>query len=148
MFWGISIRSRCVRRTKSTGKSRRTFPDLERPQGIRVDGADPARLTAAIEAAFVYRGDVTIDRVGDGGRIEGYLFDRREAHDFNRATLRIIPSDGGARVTIPFLDIASIEFSGRDTAAGKSFETWMKKYVEKKLAGQVANLEAEHLDGA
>ena len=33
-------------------------------------------------------------------------------------------------------DIASLAFSGRDTAAGKSFEAWMKKYAEKKAAGE------------
>jgi hypothetical protein len=44
--------------------------------------------------------------------------------------------------------IKSIAFSGRDTAEGKSFDTWIKKYVEKKLAGQKASIECEDLNDA
>jgi hypothetical protein len=40
-----------------------------------------------------------------------------------------------------------LNFSGRDTAAGKSFETWVKKYQEKKAAGEKnIGLEPEKLD--
>ena len=60
--------------------------------------------------------------------------------------IRMIPANGDDRVTIPVDDIKQLRFSGRDTAAGKSFETWMKKYVEKKLAGKVAQIESESLD--
>ena len=30
----------------------------------------------------------------------------------------------------------ALAFTGRDTAAGKSWEAWMKKYAEKKAAGE------------
>ena len=33
-------------------------------------------------------------------------------------------------------DIAALAFTGRDTAAGRSWEAWMKKYAEKKAAGE------------
>jgi hypothetical protein len=39
-------------------------------------------------------------------------------------------------VTIPYSEIAALQFSGRDTAAGKTFEAWVKKYWEKKAAGE------------
>lgn len=117
-----------------------------RPQGLRVDNSDLEQLGEALEAAFDYRGDVTIERVSASEHVTGFLFDRRDEHDPARATLRIIPADGSTRLSIPYADVAAIEFTGRDTAAGKSFETWMKKYVEKKLAGQSANIEAESLD--
>jgi hypothetical protein len=40
-----------------------------------------------------------------------------------------------------------LEPVGRDTAAGKSFETWVKKYREKKAAGEKnIRLEPEKLD--
>jgi hypothetical protein len=42
--------------------------------------------------------------------------------------------------------IKSILFTGRDTAEGKSFDTWIKKYVEKKIAGQKASIECDDLD--
>ena len=37
-------------------------------------------------------------------------------------------------------------FSGRDPAAGKSWEAWVRKYWEKKAAGQTAEIEPEALD--
>ena len=40
---------------------------------------------------------------------------------------------------IPYSDIAALAFTGRDTAAGKSWEAWVKKYVEKKAAGEKAH---------
>ena len=49
-------------------------------------------------------------------------------------------------MTVAYDDIAELRFTGRDTAAGKSFDTWMKKYVTKKLAGEAANIEADPLD--
>ena len=39
-------------------------------------------------------------------------------------------------MTIPYDQIAALVFTGRDTAAGRSWETWMKKYQEKKAAGE------------
>lgn len=102
-----------------------------------------AERDALIERAFDYRGDVTI-RVTDGRVVEGYIFDRRVAGA--DSTLRIMPSDGGPRVTLRYDDIASLEFTGRDTAAGKSFETWVKKYVENKLRGESASLHPETLE--
>jgi hypothetical protein len=32
--------------------------------------------------------------------------------------------------------VAGLTFSGRDTAAGKTFDAWVKKYWEKKAAGE------------
>jgi len=110
-------------------------------QGIVVDGSDPEPLRNAIDLALDYRGDVTITRRSTGEALEGYIFDRTDG-----SAIRIIPRDRDERITIPFDEIARMEFSGKDTAAGKSFETWMKKYVEKKLAGERANIESEPLD--
>jgi len=36
------------------------------------------------------------------------------------------PKDSNAKLTIPYSDIAALAFTGRDTAAGKSWEAWMK----------------------
>jgi hypothetical protein len=59
----------------------------------------------------------------------------------------MMPSDGGGRVNIAYSDIAALAFSGRDTAAGKTFEAWVKKYWEKKAAGEKnIQIEPEKLD--
>jgi len=48
---------------------------------------------------------------------------------------------------VSYADIAALAFTGRDTAAGKSWEAWMKKYAEKKAAGETnIALEPEPLD--
>jgi hypothetical protein len=63
------------------------------------------------------------------------------------SAIRILLPDGDERVLIRIDDISALTFSGRDTAQGKSFDTWMKKYVQKKMAGESANIESESLDG-
>ncbi len=115
------------------------------PAGLEVDASDPERLRQAIEAAFDYRGDVTI-RTRAGESIAGYVYDRRAGPTLAGSVLRVIPADGGARVTLGYDQVASVAFTGRDTAAGRSFETWVRNYVRKKLAGESAGIEAEPLE--
>lgn len=90
---------------------------------------------AALEQAFDYRGDVTITRK-DGTKIEGYLFDRASAPDLASSFVRLLPKDSNQRVRISYADIAALAFSGRDPAAGKSWDAWVSKYWAKKVAGE------------
>lgn len=113
--------------------------------GTVVDTSDPEALRHALDAALSYRGDVTITRRSTGETIEGYLFDRTSQASPAQSAVRLIPKDGSERVSIQADDIARILFSLKDPAAGKSFETWVKKYVTKKLAGESANIESEPL---
>ena len=103
-------------------------------QGITVDGSDKEKLRQAIEMAVDYRGDVTIIRRSTGESIIGFVFDRRLGTSLRDSTIRIIPHGEGPRITLSFDDIAEVRFTGRDTAAGKSFEQWVKTYLRKKLA--------------
>ena len=104
--------------------------------------SDEAR-SAAIDAAFEYRGDVTITTT-DGRTIEGYVFDR--CSDGPQAQLRIIPGDGSGRLTVAYDQIDRLEFTGRDTAEGKSWETWLRQYQEKKARGELANIDPEPIE--
>lgn len=92
-------------------------------------------LREGLEKAFDYRGDVTITRK-DGSKVEGYIFDRRAAATLSQSLIRLFPKSESAKLSIPYSDIASLAFTGRDTAAGKSWEAWLKKYWEKKAAGE------------
>lgn len=97
--------------------------------------ASEEELRQALEKAFDYRGDITITRK-DGSKIEGYLFDRRAASTLKDSAVRLIPKDAKQKVSISYADIAALAFTGRDTAAGKSWEAWMKKYAARKAAGE------------
>ncbi len=97
--------------------------------------ASDEEIRIALEKAFDYRGDITITRK-DGTSIEGYLFDRRTGPTLNESLVRLFPKNQNQKISITYSDIAALAFSGRDTAAGKSWEAWMKKYAEKKAAGE------------
>jgi len=104
--------------------------------------ATPGERAAAVEAAFDYRGDVTIT-AADGRAFEGYVFDRRA--DASPPVLRLMLAGGGT-ATLRYDELARLHFTGRDTAVGRSWETWVKKYINKKLAGEHAALEPVDLD--
>jgi hypothetical protein len=99
-----------------------------------------------LEKAFDYRGDITITRK-DGSTVQGYLYDRRTGKTLADSVVRVMPANGAGRVSIAYADIAGLAFSGRDTAAGKTFDAWVKKYWEKKAAGETnIQIEPEKLD--
>jgi hypothetical protein len=60
--------------------------------------------------------------------------------------VRLFPKGQSEKVSIRYAEIAGLAFTGRDTAAGKSWEAWMKKYLEKKARGEKTDLEPEKLD--
>jgi hypothetical protein len=103
-------------------------------------------IRQALEKAFDYRGDVTITRK-DGSRVEGYIFDRRTGKTLAESAVRLYPKDSNQKISVPYSDIAALAFSDRDPAAGKSWEAWVKKYWEKKAAGEKnIGIEAEKLE--
>ena len=108
--------------------------------------ATEEEIRQALEKAFDYRGDVTITKK-DGSKVEGYLFDRRSAATLKDSLVRLYPKTSNEKLSISYADIAALAFTGRDTAAGKSWEAWMKKYAQKKAAGETnIALEPEPLD--
>jgi len=103
-------------------------------------------LRVALEKAFDYRGDIQLT-LKDGRVLEGYIFDRRSGDTLAASSVRIIPAKERTKISVSFADVAAVAFTGRDTAAGKSFEAWVKKYREKKAAGEEGiGIEPEKLD--
>ena len=118
----------------------------EKLEGYIPPLATEDEIRSALEKAFDYRGDITITRK-DSTQIQGYLYDRRTGPTLADCVVRLFPKDRDEKISISYADIARLEFTGRDTAAGKSFETWVKKYQEKKLAGEKnIGIEPERLD--
>jgi hypothetical protein len=106
-----------------------------------------AEIREALEKAFDYRGDLTIT-LKDGRKIDGYCFDRRiKGPSLSECFVRVMPKDSAEKLSIAFSDVAALAFTGRDTAAGKSFAAWVKKYNEKKASGEKnIGIEAEPLE--
>ncbi len=118
----------------------------EQLEGWVPELASEIEVREALEKAFDYRGDVTLT-LKDGSKVEGYLFDRRTGMTLADSYVRLIPSKDKTKVSIAYSDIAGLIFTGRDTAAGKTFEAWVKKYREKKAAGEKdIHIEPEKLD--
>ena len=118
----------------------------EKLEGWVPELAGEEEVRQALEKAFDYRGDVTITRK-DGSKVEGYIFDRRTGKTLADSAVRLFPKDTDQKISIAYSDIAALLFSGRDTAAGKSFEAWVRKYWEKKAAGEKnIGIQAEALE--
>jgi hypothetical protein len=97
--------------------------------------AGDEEIRLALEKAFDYRGDITIT-LKNRDKVEGYIFDRRRGKSLVDSLVRLYPKSGNQKVSVSYADIAALAFTGKDTAAGKSWEAWMKKYQEKKAAGE------------
>jgi hypothetical protein len=115
-------------------------------EGTVWTAATEAELLEGLEHAFDYRGDVTLC-LKDGSAVEGYVFDRRRGATLQSSLVRLISRRGGEKISVAFSDIAGMAFTGRDTAAGKSWEAWVTKYWQRKAAGE-RNIELtpENLD--
>lgn len=93
--------------------------------------SNTTELCEAIEQAFDYRGDVTLE-LASGETVIGYVFNR----DANSAVpaLELFPKDLPGVRKIAYADVASIAFTGEDTASGKSWEAWVAKKESQRRA--------------
>jgi hypothetical protein len=120
--------------TTETENKHREASTRETLEGFVPELAGEEELRAALEQAFDYRGDVTLTLKG-GEVLVGYLYDRRTGATLSTSLVRVLLKEGGRR-NISYSEIAALAFTGRDTAAGKSWEAWVKKFEEKKAAGE------------
>jgi hypothetical protein len=104
--------------------------------------ANDEEVRGALEQAFDYRGDVTLTLKG-GDRVEGYIYNRISGSTLADSFVQIFPADGSAKRKVSYGEVARIEFSGKDRAAGKHWEDWVKNYNEKKAAGESFALHPE-----
>jgi hypothetical protein len=120
--------------------------EREQLEGWVPELAGEDEVRKALEKAFDYRGDITLTRK-DGSKVEGYLYDRRTGATLADSYVRIIPVNEKTRLNVAYSEIAALAFTGRDNAAGKTFDAWVKKYWEKKAAGEKnIQIEPEKLD--
>ncbi len=91
----------------------------------------PKEIAEVVELAFDYRGDVTIELIS-GESFVGYLYNR-EAGGSN-PSFEVFPAESPSPRQIPYAAVASIAFSGEDTADGKSWEAWANKKESERRA--------------
>jgi len=101
--------------------------------------ANEAELRDAVDLAFDYRGDVTLE-LTSRQKIGGYIFNRNALA--SPPFLQLFPKGQPGERKIPYADIVAIAFTGEDTASGKSWEAWVKKKETERKA-EAAHLVAE-----
>jgi len=114
-------------------------------QGWNPNIVDEKDRLEALEFAFDYRGDITLT-LRDNRVISGFLFDRKIKSTLSDSYARILPTTSDEFQTVAFDEITEIKFTGRDAAAGKTWERWIKTYIEKKKAGHSADLHPDSLE--
>jgi secreted protein with Ig-like and vWFA domain len=92
-------------------------------------------LCQAVEKAFDYRGDVTLT-LKNGKHIEAYIFNRQSGATLADSYVQYFTPNAPEKRKVSYSDIAGLEFSGKDYAAGKHWADWVKKYNERKAAGE------------
>jgi hypothetical protein len=107
----------------------------EQLEGWIPELANDEDLRDALEKAFDYRGDVTIT-TKDGERIEAYIFNRSTGTTLAESYVQYFSPKSSGKLKLSYADIARLEFSGKDRAAGKHWEDWLKAYNERKAAGE------------
>ena len=97
--------------------------------------ANDEDLRQAMEKARDYRGDVTLT-LKSGERIEAFIFNCQSGPTLEDSFLQCFTARATEKRKVSYADIASVEFSGKDRAAGKHWEDWVKAYNAKKAAGE------------
>jgi hypothetical protein len=97
--------------------------------------ANPDDLRQALGQALDYRGDVTLT-LGSGERIEAFIFNCRTGATLADSRVEYFTPGAPEKRGVSYAEIARLEFSGKDRAAGKQWEDWVKKYRERKAAGE------------
>jgi hypothetical protein len=114
------------------------FPsDSDSLEGRVFRPATQAELMEAVEQAFDYRGDVTL-QLTSGQTVEGYV-SNRDSH-VAEPFLHLFPKDDSGLRLIRYTDIKTISFTGKDTASGKSWEAWViKKEAQRRAEAEEAS---------
>jgi len=99
------------------------MPEERSREGWAPRVGDEVSLPEVIDLAFDYRGDVTVVRT-DGGDLSGYVYNRDR--DVSDPYLQLFDPSGVSH-TLRYAEIRTIRFTGRDTAAGTSYEAWLRR---------------------
>jgi nucleoside phosphorylase len=91
-------------------------------QGWVAEPGHGVSLARIIDLAFDYRGNTTVVK-RDGSEVMGYVFNRNA--EVAEPFLEMFDAAGAGPIRIRYAEIATIRFSGKDTAAGNAYAAWM-----------------------
>ncbi|HBP88599.1 MAG TPA: hypothetical protein PKK23_04295 [Nitrospirales bacterium] len=94
-------------------------------EGRHLQPSNDKELHEAIGCAFDYRGDVTI-QLKTGEQVMGFVFDRQD--EVPRPYIKLFLPEAPEPRMVAYQEIDGIVFSGEDTAFGRSWEDWAKKW--------------------
>jgi hypothetical protein len=94
-------------------------------EGRCIQPSNEEELHEVIGWACDYRGDVTL-QLRTGEQVIGYLFDRH--HDGSQSYVKLYLPSSHEPHRVSYQEIAKVEFSGEDTAFGRSWEDWAQKW--------------------
>ncbi|MBI4298854.1 MAG: adenosyl-hopene transferase HpnH [Chloroflexi bacterium] len=92
-------------------------------------------LPRVIDMAFDYRGNITVVKT-DGTEVMGYIFNRN--NDVPQPYIQLFDEAGRGPFKVLYSAIKNIEFTGKDTAFGKSWEAWKKLREKEKMLRAVS----------
>ncbi len=69
-------------------------------------------------------------------KIEAFIFNRQTGPTLADSWVHYFTPKALEKRKVSYAEIARLEFSGKDRAAGKHWEDWVKAYNEKKAAGE------------
>jgi len=107
--------------------------------------ASEEEIRQALEKAFDYRGDVTLT-LKSGEKIEAFIFNRQTGATLADSYVQYFTPKAPEKRKISYAEIARLEFTGKDRAAGKHWEDWVKAFNEKKASGEKYALHPESLE--
>ncbi len=94
-------------------------------EGMVFHPGNNQEMSHVTKMAFDYRGDVTLT-LHSGQQVTGYVFDCHERTD--KPYLRLFVENCSDPQVVLYSDINVMAFSGEDTAFGRSWEDWAKKW--------------------
>jgi hypothetical protein len=88
-------------------------------------------LARIVDLAFDYRGNTTVILL-DGARLHGYVSNRDA--EAEPPYLEMFDTEGGGPHRLAYAQIRTVHFTGKDTAAGKSYAAWLARKQAEKAA--------------
>ena len=107
----------------------------EQLEGWIPELASEEDVRGALEKAFDYRGDVSITTKA-GKRIDAFIFNRHTGATLAESYVQYFEPNVQGKQKLAYGDIARLEFTGKDRAAGKHWEDWVKAYNDRKASGE------------